>query len=77
MTAKELIAALNELPPEIKIVVRGYEDGYNNILELKPVKIKHNANAEWYYGEYTGRDSPDAIDAFELYGKNTNEQRKP
>jgi hypothetical protein len=76
MKVKELIEALEELPPEKKIVVRGYEDGYNDILELKPVKIKHNAKAEWYYGEYATSDSQDAIDAIELYGKNTNEEIK-
>jgi hypothetical protein len=40
MTAQELIHQLQTLPPHTKIVVRGYEDGFNNILQLKEVKIK-------------------------------------
>ena len=38
MTAQELIQHLQTLPPDTKIVVRGYEDGYNDILKLKEVK---------------------------------------
>ena len=40
MTASELINELHKLSPDMRIVVRGYEDGYNDILHLKPVKIK-------------------------------------
>ena len=36
MIAQELIQHLKTLPPNTKIVVRGYEDGYNDILQLKP-----------------------------------------
>jgi len=35
MTASELIILLQKFPPETKIVVRGYEDGYNDIIELR------------------------------------------
>ncbi len=70
MTATELINLLQELPPEIKIVVRGYEEGYNDIQQLKPVKLKRELDAEWYYGEYFKDDSESSIDAIELYGEN-------
>ena len=50
MTAQELILLLQTLPPHTKMVVRGYEDGYNDILRLNEVKIKPKADAEWYYG---------------------------
>lgn len=73
MTAKELINLLQELPPEIKIVVRGYEEGYNDIQQLKPLKLRKKMNAKWYYGEYFANDSEHSIDAFELYGENKNE----
>ena len=52
MTAQELIQLLQALPPHTKIVVRGYEDGYNDILRLNEVKIKPTADAQWYDGEY-------------------------
>lgn len=72
MTAAELIKQLQILPPEIKVVIRGYEDGYNDILELRTVKIKPNKNAHWYDGEYEDSNSIDAIDSVNLYGENTN-----
>ncbi len=39
MTAKELINLLQELPSEIKVVVRGYEDGYNDIQQLNTLRL--------------------------------------
>jgi len=38
MTASQLIKHLKTFPPEVQVVVRGYEDGYNDILHLKEVK---------------------------------------
>ncbi len=72
MTAQELIQHLQTLPPETKIVVRGYEDGYNDILQLKAVKIKIKVDAHWYDGEYEQSTDADAIDAIDLYGDNHN-----
>ena len=72
MTASELIQQLKALPPDTKIVIRGYEDGYNDILTLKPVKIKLNGNAPWYSGEYENRNDNDAISAVDLFGENKN-----
>jgi len=72
MTAQELIQHLQTLPPTTKIVVRGYEDGYNDILKLKEVKIKLKADANWYDGEFENSNDADAITAIDLYGENTN-----
>lgn len=70
MTAQELIKHLQTLPPTTKIVVRGYEDGYNDILHLKAVKIKLNPNAYTWDGEYEDSTDADAITAIDLYGEN-------
>jgi hypothetical protein len=70
MTASELIHHLKQLPPDTKILIRGYEDGYNDIIKLKPVRVKHNPDADWYYGEYAASSDPEATDAIELYGEN-------
>lgn len=72
MTANELIQHLQTLAPETKIVVRGYEDGYNDILQLKAVKIKPKADTHWYDGEYEQSTDADAIDAIDLYSDNQN-----
>ncbi|HXR83388.1 MAG TPA: hypothetical protein VN722_03700 [Hanamia sp.] len=70
MTARELILKLQQLDPEARVVVRGYEDGYNDIETLKPVKIKVNKNGAWYYGEFEESNDTDAIDAIDIYGEN-------
>lgn len=72
MTAQELIQQLQTIAPETKIVVRGYEDGYNDILQLNAVKIKPKTDASWYDGEYEQSTDTDAIDAIDLYGDNQN-----
>ncbi len=70
MTARELILKLQQLDPETKVVVRGYEDGYNDIFSLKRVRIKTMAKGAWYYGEYTDSDESDAVDAIDIFGEN-------
>jgi hypothetical protein len=70
MTAQELMQLLQTLPPHTKIVVRGYEDGYNDILKLNEVKIKPKADAKWYYGEYVDNNDSEAILAIDLFGVN-------
>lgn len=70
MTAQELIQHLQTLPPDTKIVVRGYEDGYNDILKLKTVKIKLNPNANVWDGEYEDSNDIGATPAVDLFGEN-------
>jgi len=72
MTAAELIQQLRTYPPDTKIVIRGYEDGYNDILELRSVRIKPNENSNWYDGEYEDSKDADAIDAIDIFGENKN-----
>ena len=75
MTAFELIQHLNDLPPEVIIVVRGYENGYNDIIRLKNKTIMINKEAEWYDGEYMDCDETYAISAMELFGENRVSER--
>jgi hypothetical protein len=72
MNAKKLIELLQNLPPEQKVVIRGYEDGFNDIKELRGVRLVHQANSPWYYGEYMLSNEPGAIEAIELFGQNKN-----
>jgi len=78
MTAKELIRELNKLPPDMQIIIRGYEDGYNDILRLIPrMIIAHSEQKADYYGEYSdaGKENETgATRAIELYGKNTKSE---
>jgi hypothetical protein len=66
MTVQELIQQLIALPPDTKLVVRGYEDGYNDILQLKKVSIKQNSNSYTWEGEYEDSNDTDALDAYDL-----------
>ncbi len=72
MTVLELINQLQTLPTDTKIVIRGYEGGYNDILQLKKVKIKPKVNSHWYDGEFEDSNDADAIDAVNLFGENIN-----
>lgn len=72
MTASELIQHLKALPPDTKIVIRGYEDGYNDILKLRTIKIKPDKNSHWYLGEYEDSTDADSIPAVDLFGENKN-----
>jgi hypothetical protein len=70
MTASELITFLQMQPPDIKIVVRGYEEGYNDISQLIPVNISEGKNSKWYYGEYLKNNTNSSISAIELFVEN-------
>ncbi len=74
MLVGELIQHLQKLSPDTKVVVRGYEGGYNDIIEIKPVKIIRKPEAPWYEGEYDNDTSANSIEAFELYGTNNNDE---
>ena len=70
MTALELITLLQSQPPDIRVVIRGYEDGYNDIAQIVPVNISKANNKKWYYGEYFKTNSENKIGAIELFGEN-------
>jgi len=70
MTIKELIQQLEVYPPETKVVVRGYENGYNNAEKLVSRKLLLNNEAEWWDGRYVDSMEMEAIEAVEISGNN-------
>ncbi len=72
MTVSELINELQKISPDTRILIRGYEDGYNDILKLIPMKIKLNVNEHWYEGAHEKTDDDKGIDAIDLFGNNKN-----
>lgn len=70
MTVAELIIRLNQVPPAAKVVVRGYENGYNDVFELKSLFVRQNVEAKWYDGEYEKSVETAGIEAIEIYGEN-------
>ena len=50
MTVSELIEVLEGLPKNDMVVVRGYEGGVDEVVELEQARIALNVNEEWSYG---------------------------
>lgn len=69
MTVKELINELQSYPIDARVVVAGYEDGYNDIDIMQHISIKLNANKEWYYGAHEKSEENNAVPAILLGGR--------
>ena len=52
MTVKELIEMLTDKPQDMRVVVRGYEGGVNDITCADEIPVKIDCNSEWYYGKH-------------------------
>lgn len=54
MKVKELIALLQQQDPEARVVVQGYEGGYNDAATPEPIRLKLNVHPkeDWYYGPH-------------------------
>lgn len=56
MKVKDLLALLSRMPAEADIVVKGYEGGVDDVVNVKIVKIKKDVHDEWYYGRHEIRE---------------------
>ena len=77
MTVQELMQILAGLDPDLPVVVAGYERGFNDVTQVKPLSIVPNVNSAWYYGRHDlpqnagrGAESPPLIPAIFLGGTN-------
>lgn len=52
MKVRELLTLLSQMPSAADVVVKGYEGGVDDVVNVKLVKIKKNVNDEWYYGKH-------------------------
>jgi hypothetical protein len=53
MTVKELINRLQQINnQEMKVVVNGYEDGFDDIKDLKVITAYEKIDNKWYNGKY-------------------------
>lgn len=54
MTVEELINALQQHDPKLRVVTRGYEGGYEDTAEPGQLDIALNVHApsQWYYGPH-------------------------
>ena len=51
-TVAELIKELQQFPPDMRVVVSGYEDGYENMLTPKIEKLEQNPDNPYWEGEF-------------------------
>jgi hypothetical protein len=73
MTVGEVIAALQVHPLDARVVVPGYENGYDDVILVKAIAIVPTENAEWYDGRYSEADpscAGQAEQAILVYGRN-------
>ena len=72
MTTGELIRLLAQYPPDMRVVVNGYEDGYDDLspTQVSTVKITLNTGKhrwEGKHGDPDGRnDADDVVEALAL-----------
>ena len=52
MKVKDLLDLLSQMPADVNVVVKGYEGGADDVVNVKLVKIKKDVHAEWYYGRH-------------------------
>ncbi len=52
MNVNQLIKRLQMYPPDLRVVVRGYEGGYDDVNNFEQLKIVLDYHSEWYYGKH-------------------------
>ncbi len=62
MTVQELIKRLEALPSECQVLVEGYENGWDTLLELQIANLTRQQPCEDWDGEFE-RVTPDLQDA--------------
>lgn len=69
MTVEELIATLQELPSDLRVVVNGYEDGYDDLApeQINVTSIALNTGKYGYEGVHgdpaDAKDPADVVEA--------------
>ena len=72
MTVNELIAELRKHPLETRVVVSGYEDGYDDISRLISVSIAPMPKPKPYVGRWDREESGEP--AVFLFGRGRDEE---
>ena len=66
MTVSEIIEVLDGLPKNDMVVVRGYEGGVDEVVELEQARIALNVNEEWSYGAHELLDPKDRAEGDDI-----------
>ena len=57
MIIEELIQQLQRYPKNSRVIVQGYEDGYDEVTIVSEIYIQPNTSHEWYNGKYIKSDN--------------------
>ena len=52
MTVKELIKELQKHAPDKQVLVSGYEEGYDELMQVREIKVKYEPNDKHWKGNY-------------------------
>ena len=52
MNIKELITELQKFPEPTRVLIQGYEDGYDTVTDVKQIIVKLGEDKAWYNGKY-------------------------
>ena len=72
MNVAELIEKLKKFRPESRVIVEGYEEGYDDITEVKEIPIRLKANEEDWKGAHKKSKSLKAKKAVGIIGRERN-----
>jgi len=76
MTVTELMERLQKYPQEARVIVQGYEDGFDDISMIEEVTIRPFPDLRWYYGKYEKTDPETSLvgeKAVLLFGRERSE----
>ncbi len=76
MNVAELIEKLKNFPPESRVVVEGYEEGYDDVKEVKVISVRLNAYEEEWRGPHKKSKSVKAKKVVGLIGRERNFTKK-
>ncbi len=68
MTVEELIKALEKYPSDTRVVVQGYEDGFDDVSALHSLQVEEYPDPKWYYGNYD-KSSEEGESAVLVFGR--------
>ena len=72
MTTSELIEKLKQFSPDSRVVISGYENNFNDVLNIKELKLKLNVSEHWYEGAHEETNKDESVSAVALLGENPN-----
>lgn len=52
MTTKELIEILKTYPEDMRVLIEGYEGGFDDVVKIEESVFNENVSTEWYYGDH-------------------------